>query len=43
MFKFFKRLVRKEANKNLDANNYKTKIKIFSLEHDMIRCGCKYR
>ena len=36
MFKFFKRLVRKEANKNLDANNYKTKIKNFSLEHDQI-------
>lgn len=36
MFKFFKRLVRKEANKNLDTNNYKTKIKNFSLEHDQI-------
>lgn len=36
MFKFLKRLVRKEANKNLDANNYKTKIKNFSLEHDQI-------
>jgi len=36
MFKFFKRLVRKEANKNLDTNNYKTKIKNFSLKHDQI-------
>ncbi|QQN88377.1 hypothetical protein IAQ69_01425 [Acinetobacter variabilis] len=36
MFKFFKRLARKEANKNLDKNNYKTRIKNFSLEHDQI-------